>query len=124
MFVIARMTRTLFVSRYSRLPKTISAFFKLNSKDRSTVRRDSCNSFYGFQSQSGQTKGYKIDICCFSTKQVSIRSKNKDCLTRNHDNVSVWCDVSNRGLSYLSFALFPCSRIKVWSLKDRDYIMH
>ena len=46
MFVIARMTRTLFVSRYSRLPKTISAFFKLNSKDRSTVRRDSCNSFY------------------------------------------------------------------------------
>ena len=42
----------------------------------------------GLQSQSGQTKGYEIDICCFSTKQVSIRSKTKDCLTRNQNNVS------------------------------------
>jgi len=46
MFAIARMARMLFVSRYSRLHKNISALFKSNSKDRSTVRRDAWNSFY------------------------------------------------------------------------------
>ena len=34
----------------------------------------------GFESQSGQTKDYKIGICCFSAKHVALRRKSKDWL--------------------------------------------
>ena len=34
----------------------------------------------GFESQSGQTKDYKIGICCFSAKHAALRSKSKDWL--------------------------------------------
>jgi hypothetical protein len=33
---------------------------------------------HGFQSQSGQTKDYKISICCFSAKHTALKRKNKD----------------------------------------------
>jgi hypothetical protein len=33
---------------------------------------------HGFEHQLGQTKAYKIGICCFSIKQTALRSKNKD----------------------------------------------
>ena len=36
---------------------------------------------------SGQTKNYKIIICCFSAKYVWLRSKIKDWLVRNQNNV-------------------------------------
>jgi hypothetical protein len=42
----------------------------------------------GFALRSGQTKDYKIGICCFSTKHAALRRKSKDWLTRNRDNVS------------------------------------
>jgi hypothetical protein len=42
----------------------------------------------GFKSQSGQTKDYKIGICCFYAKHAAERRKNKDWLARNQDNVS------------------------------------
>ena len=42
----------------------------------------------GFESRSGQTKDCKIGICCFSTKQATLRRKSKDWLARNQDNVS------------------------------------
>jgi hypothetical protein len=42
----------------------------------------------GFECQSGQTKDYKISICCFSAKQAALRSKSKDWLARNQVNVS------------------------------------
>jgi hypothetical protein len=32
----------------------------------------------GFEPRSGQTKDYKIGICCFSTKHAALRIKNKD----------------------------------------------
>jgi hypothetical protein len=32
----------------------------------------------GFEPQSGQTKDYKIGICCFSAKHVALRRKSKD----------------------------------------------
>jgi hypothetical protein len=38
--------------------------------------------------QLGQTKDYKIGICCFSAKNVALRSKSKDGLARNQNNVS------------------------------------
>jgi hypothetical protein len=31
-----------------------------------------------FESLSGQTKVYKIGICCFSAKNAALRRKNKD----------------------------------------------
>jgi len=42
----------------------------------------------GFEPQSGQTKDYKIGICCFSAKHAALRRKCKDWLARNQDNVS------------------------------------
>ena len=45
------------------------------------------------ESRSGQTKDFKIGICCFSAKHAAIRRKNKDWLARNHDNVSEWSDM-------------------------------
>jgi hypothetical protein len=47
----------------------------------------------GFKPQSGQTKDYKIGICCFSAKYAALRRKSKDWLARNRDNVSEWGDM-------------------------------
>jgi hypothetical protein len=54
---------------------------------------------HAFESRSGQTKDYKIGICCFS---AALRSKRKDCLARNQNNVSEWGDMSIRRLLFLS----------------------
>jgi hypothetical protein len=51
----------------------------------------------GFEPRSGQTKDYKIGICCFSVKHAALRSKSKDLLVRNLDNVSKWSDMSIHG---------------------------
>ena len=45
---------------------------------------------HGFEPRSGQTKDYKIGVCCFSAKHASLRSKSKDWLARNQNNVSEW----------------------------------
>ena len=50
-----------------------------------------------FESQSGQTKDYKIGICCFSAKHAALRRKSKDGLAWNQDNVSQWSDMSTSG---------------------------
>jgi hypothetical protein len=42
----------------------------------------------GFEPRSGQTKGYKFGICCFSAKHAALRRNNKDWLAQNQDNVS------------------------------------
>ena len=54
----------------------------------------------GFEPPSGQTKDYKIGLYCFSAKHAALRSKSKDWLTRNQDNVSEWGDMSIRGLLF------------------------
>jgi hypothetical protein len=41
----------------------------------------------GFEPRSGQSKDYKIGICCFSAKHTVLRRKSKDWLSRNQDNV-------------------------------------
>jgi hypothetical protein len=61
-----------------------------------TSREKAC----GFYPRPGQTKDYKIVICCFSTKHTVLRSKCKDCLTRNQDNISEWRGMSTRGLFF------------------------
>ena len=47
-----------------------------------------------FEPQSGQAKDYKIDICRFSFKHEALKSKNKNWLAQNQDNVSEWSDIS------------------------------
>jgi len=44
----------------------------------------------GFESRSGQTKDYKIGICCFSDKPAALTREFEDWLVRNQDNVSEW----------------------------------
>jgi uncharacterized membrane protein len=51
-----------------------------------------------YESRSGQTKEYKIGICCFSAKNASLRRKSKDWLARNRNNMSEWSDISTRWL--------------------------
>jgi len=45
-----------------------------------------------FEHKSAQAKLYENDICCFSAKHIALRSKNKDWLSQNQNNVSEWCD--------------------------------
>jgi hypothetical protein len=54
----------------------------------------------GFESRSGQTKDYKIGICCFSAKHPTLRKKSKDWLARNQNNVSEWGHMSTRGVLF------------------------
>ena len=54
----------------------------------------------GFEPRSGQTKDYKISICCFSDKQAALRRKSKDWLAQNQNNVSEWGDMSIHGLLF------------------------
>ena len=54
----------------------------------------------GFESLSGQTKDYKIGICCFFAKYAALRRTSRDWLARNQDNVSEWGDMSIRRLLF------------------------
>jgi hypothetical protein len=56
----------------------------------------SCVIDRGCEPRSGQTKDYKIGMCCFSPKHAALRRKSKDWLARNQNNVSEWSDISNR----------------------------
>ena len=54
----------------------------------------------GFEPRSGQTKDYKIGICCFSAKHTALRRKSKDWLGWNQNNMSEWSDMSTCGLLF------------------------
>ena len=54
----------------------------------------------GFQPRSGQTKDYKIDICCISAKHAALIRKGKDWVASNQYNVSERCDISIRRLLF------------------------
>ena len=54
----------------------------------------------GFEPRSGQTKDYKIGICCFSAKHAALRRKSKGWLARNQDNVSEQGGMSICGLLF------------------------
>ena len=60
----------------------------------------SCAVDRGFEPRSGETKDYKIGICCFPAKHAAFRRKSKEWLTRNQSNVSEWSDLSNHGLLF------------------------
>ena len=46
----------------------------------------------GFKPWSGQTKDYKIGICCFSAKHAALRRTSRDWVARNQNNV--WSGVT------------------------------
>ena len=48
-----------------------------------------------FEPRSGQTKDYKIGMCCFSA-----RITGKHWLARNQGNMSEWGDMSTRRLLF------------------------
>jgi hypothetical protein len=50
--------------------------------------------------QSGQTKYYKICMCCFSAKPAALRRKSEEWLARNQGNVSECGDMYIRGLLF------------------------
>jgi hypothetical protein len=54
----------------------------------------------GLKPWSGQTKDFKIGICCFSAKHAALRRKSKDWLAWNQNNVSEWSDMSSRKLLF------------------------
>jgi len=55
---------------------------------------------HGFQPLSGRTKDYKISICHLSAKDAAFRSKSKDWLAQNQDNVSEWSNMSTREILF------------------------
>ena len=54
----------------------------------------------GFESWLGQAKDNIIGICCFSAKHTVLRSKTKEWLAWNQDNLLEWKDMSIRGLLF------------------------
>jgi hypothetical protein len=54
----------------------------------------------GFEPRLGQTKDYKIGVCCFPAMHAPLRRKSKDWLARNQDNVSKWGNMSIHGLLF------------------------
>ena len=60
----------------------------------------SCAVDRGLEPRSGQTKYYKICMCCFSAKHAALRGKGKDWLVWNQNNVSEWGDMSTHGLLF------------------------
>ena len=60
----------------------------------------------GFEPWSGQTKDYKIGICCFSANHTALRRKSKDWFARYQDNVSEWGDMSIHVCCFSEQALY------------------
>ena len=54
----------------------------------------------GFDPQKGQTKDYKICICCLPAKHATLRRMRKNWSTQNRDNVFGWNDMSTHRLLF------------------------
>ena len=100
MYLVAKSIRCsyLYVCKYS-LDKPIYVCFNCIGGVMVSVLASSVVD-RGFEPRSGQTKDYKIGICCFSAKHIALRRKSKIWLTRNQDNVSEWGGMSIRGLLF------------------------
>ena len=59
----------------------------------------------GFEPRLGQTKDYKIGICCFSSKHAAFRRKSKDWMARNQNNMSEWSNMSTADCCFSELAL-------------------
>ena len=72
----------------NRIGGVMASIFALSTVDR------------GFEPRSGQTKDYEIGIYCFPAKHAALRTKSKDWLARNQDDVSKWVNMSIGGLLF------------------------
>jgi hypothetical protein len=54
----------------------------------------------GFEPKSGQTKNYKVGICCYYAKHVAFRSNGNYWLARDQDDVSKWINMSTHRLLF------------------------
>ena len=61
-----------------------------------------------FEPWSSQTKDYKIGVSCISAKHTTVKSKNKNWLGRNHDNVVEWSHMSTRGTVSWLWIMIMC----------------
>jgi hypothetical protein len=71
--------------------KTISVDYMVSVLASSAVDR-------GFEPRSGQTKDYKIGMCCFSARHVTLKGKSKGWLARNQNDGSECSDMFIHGL--------------------------
>ena len=60
-----------------------------------------------FERQSDQTKDYKNWYMLIFEKHPSIKSKSKDVLARNKDNVSEWSHMSSHSLLQWASTINP-----------------
>ena len=58
-----------------------------------------------FELRLGQTKDYKIGICCFFAKHATVRKKSKDWLAQNQKKESDGSNMSSRDCSFSELAL-------------------
>jgi hypothetical protein len=68
---------------------------------------------HGFVLRSGKTKDNNIVICRISAQDAALRSKSKNMLARNQDNVSEWsaflpmgCCISQLALKNIKLSVF------------------
>jgi hypothetical protein len=73
-----------------------------SSQTRVTVESNQSHGRVKPESRSSQTKDYTIGICCFFAKCAALRSKNKNWLAWNQDNVSEWSDMLFQGTSTIN----------------------
>ena len=57
---------------------------------------------FQFRFRSGQTKDYKIGMCCFSAKCAALRRKRQRLVGSESENVPEWSAMSTRGLLFQS----------------------
>ena len=53
-----------------------------------------------FEQRSGLTKDCKHDIYWFSSKNTTLRRRDKEWLAQNQDNLSEWSDTSSRRMLF------------------------
>ena len=92
--------RLFLTPQYVLIIDTVSISCKIDKRSNGVMVSVPASNAVGreLESRSGQTKDYKIGIYCISTKHAALRSKSKDRLARNQNNVSEWGDMSIRGL--------------------------
>ena len=59
----------------------------------------------GFLPRSGQTKDYEIHIYLLSAKNAALRSKSRDRMAENQDNVFEWSELLFQWASTINIQL-------------------
>ena len=98
-----KLWKTIFLLRFSKyvIPVFIITYIFCNCISGAMVSVLASSMVnHRFNPRLGQTKEYKIGMCCFSVKHAALRRKSKDWLVWNQDNLSEWDDMSICGLLF------------------------